>query len=110
VGDALDEIRGVVVGGRSDRVFWDEVIPYIEGLMVGFPVLFAGPPPPPFLLYRTAPTLTEVVVAKAATATTAKVIWVASEIPVAIVAAVAIVPAPVAADVPADVAAWTAIC
>jgi hypothetical protein len=111
-GDSLERIRGAVVGERSDRVFSDEVIPYNEGLIVGFQVLFAGPPPPPppFLLYRTAPTLTEVVVVKAAMATRATVIWVAIEIPVATVAAVAIVSAPVAADVPVDAAAWTAIC
>jgi hypothetical protein len=39
----------------------------------------------------------------------AMVAWVKIDIPAARVAAVAIVPAPVAADVPADVAAWTAI-
>jgi hypothetical protein len=49
--------------------------------------------------------LTEVVVVKAAMATTATVNWVAIEIPVATVAAVAIVPAPAAADDPADEAA-----
>jgi hypothetical protein len=64
---------------------------------------------PPTLLYITVPTLTEVVVAKAATATTAIIIWVAIDIPAATVAAVAIVPAPVAADAPADVAALAAI-
>jgi hypothetical protein len=37
------------------------------------------------------------------------VIWVAIDIPAAAVAAVAIVPAPVAADAPADVTAWVAI-
>jgi hypothetical protein len=90
-------------------VFSTEGIPYIEGLIVGVQVIFNGAPAPLFLLYRTAPTLTEVVVVKAAIATTATVIWVAIEIPVATVAAVAIVPAPAAADVPADEAAWTAI-
>jgi hypothetical protein len=90
-------------------VFSTEEIPYIEGLIVGVQVIFNRGPPPLFLSYRTAPTLTEVVVVKAAIATTATVIWVAIEIPVAAVAAVAIVPAPAAADVPADEAAWTAI-
>jgi hypothetical protein len=41
-------------------------------------------------------------------ATAATIIWAAIDIP-ATVAAVAIAPAPVAADVPADAAAWTAI-
>ena len=81
----------------------------MEGLIVGVQDIFNGAPPPLFLLYRTAPTLTEVVVAKAAMATRAMVAWVKIDIPAAKVAAVAIVPAPVAADVPADVAAWTAI-
>jgi hypothetical protein len=60
------------------------------------------------LLYIIVPTLTEVVVAKDATTMAAMVIWVAIDIPTA-VAAVAIAPAPVAADVPADAEAWTAI-
>jgi hypothetical protein len=106
VGDTLDRIRGVVVVGKF---LWKEEIPYNEGLIVGVPVIFAGPIPPPFLLYIIAPTLTEVVVAKAVTATTAMAIWVAIDIPAATVAAVAIVPAPVATDVPTDVTAWAAI-
>jgi hypothetical protein len=53
------------------------------------------------------PTL-EVVVANAATTMAEMVIWAATDIP-ATVAAAAIVPAPAAADVPADAEAWTAI-
>jgi hypothetical protein len=119
VGDTLDRIWGAVVGGR---VLSKEEIPYNEDLIVRVPVIFenedlivvvpvifAGPIPPPFLLYIIAPTLTEAVVAKAATATTAMAIWAAIDIPAATLAAVAIVPAPVATDVPTDVAAWVAI-
>jgi hypothetical protein len=106
-GDSLDRISGVMVVGRSDRE--EEEIPYIEGLIVGVQVIFNGASPPLFLLYRTAPMLIEVVVAKAAMATRAMIAWVKIDIPAAKVAAVAIVPAAVAADVPADVAAWTAI-
>jgi hypothetical protein len=51
----------------------------------------------------------EVVVTIAAMATTAMVIWAAVDMPVVPVAAVASAPAPVAADVPADADAWTAI-
>jgi hypothetical protein len=95
-----------LVVGRSNMEE-EEEIPYIEGLIVGVPVIFNGTPPPPFLLYRTAQTLTEAVVATAASATAAMVTWAAIDIPAA--AAVAIVPAPVAADAPAVVAAWFAI-
>lgn len=105
VGDSLDIIKGVVVGGC---VLSKEEIPNNEGLGVGVPVIFARPISPRFL-YITPPTLTEVVVAKAAMATTVMVIWVAIDIPTAAVAALAIVPAPVAADAPADEAAWAAI-
>jgi hypothetical protein len=49
--------------------------------------------------------LTEVVVATAAMATTTMIIWVAIDIPTLAVAAVAIIPAPVAADDTADEAA-----
>jgi hypothetical protein len=51
----------------------------------------------------------KVTVATATMATRAMVIWVAIDIPTLAVAAVAINPAPVATDVPADEAAWTAI-
>jgi hypothetical protein len=51
----------------------------------------------------------EVVVVIAASATTAMATWAAIDIPAVPVAAVASAPAPVAADVPADAAAWTAI-
>jgi hypothetical protein len=94
------------VGDTLGRVLSTEEIPYNEGLIVRVPVIFAGPIPPPCLLYITVPMLTEAVVVKAAMATTATVIWVAIDIPAA---AVAIVSAPAAADVPADEAAWTAI-
>jgi hypothetical protein len=72
-------------------------------------VIFSGPAPPAFLLYRTLLTLIEVVEANAAIATAAMVTWVAIDIPTVAVAAVAIAPAPAAVDVPADAAAWTAI-
>jgi hypothetical protein len=68
-------------------------------------VISSKPEPPAFLLYITTPTLTEVVVTKAARATAAMVTWVAIDIPTVAVAAVAIVPAPAAVDVPADAAA-----
>jgi hypothetical protein len=42
-------------------------------------------------------------------ATATMMIWAAIEIPTLLVAAVAIIPAPAAVDVPADEAAWTAI-
>jgi hypothetical protein len=51
----------------------------------------------------------EVVVTTAASATTAIAPWAAIDIPDVPVAAVASAPAPVAADVPADAAAWTDI-
>jgi hypothetical protein len=53
--------------------------------------------------------LTKVVVATAKVATATMIIWAAIEIPTLLVAAVAIIPAPVAADVPADEVFWTAI-
>jgi hypothetical protein len=90
-----------LVGGR---VFSKEEIPYNEGLIVGLPVIFAGPILPPFLFCVLM--LTEAVVVKAAMTTTATVIWVAIDLPAA---AVLIVLELAAADIPADEAAWTAI-
>jgi hypothetical protein len=51
----------------------------------------------------------EVVATNAAITTAAMVTWDVIDIPTVAVAAVAIVPAPAAVDVPADAAAWTAI-
>jgi hypothetical protein len=51
----------------------------------------------------------EVVVVIAASATTVMITWAEIDIPLFPLAAVASAPAPVAADVPADAAAWTAI-
>jgi hypothetical protein len=77
--------------------------------MVGVPVkLFSEEPRPSSFLIYTTPT--EVVVVKAAKTTAPTISLVAIDIltPTA-VAAVAIVPAPTAADVPANEAAWTAM-
>jgi hypothetical protein len=40
IGDTLDRISGVVVGGR---VLSKEESPYNEGLIVGVPVIFTAP-------------------------------------------------------------------
>jgi hypothetical protein len=58
---------------------------------------------------RTTSVLTKVVNATAKMATATMITLVANDVPTLLVAAVAIVPAPVAADVPADEAAWTVI-
>jgi hypothetical protein len=73
------------------------------GLLVGFQVGISNPEL--LLCIRSM----ERVVTTEAAATTAMITWVAVDIPTVPVAAVASAPAPVAADVPADAAAWTAI-
>jgi hypothetical protein len=85
------------------------------GYLVSIPVTFLKPnsivsSAELVLCLRTTTVLTEVVVAATAKmATAAMIIWAAIDIPALAVAAVAIIPAPVAMDVPADEAACTAI-
>jgi hypothetical protein len=107
----------VVIVGTADRLVLEKGIlsntgildGKNEGLIVGVKVVFSGPAPPAFLLFIITATLTEVVAANAAMATAAMITWVVSDKPPVVVAAVAIVPAPAAVDVPADAAAWIAI-